>query len=129
MLGTAPHRLYRSPHVALARHQVPARGQKLRGLDAAPFVDRLWNTIAAIGQDSGPHYVPVAFDHSVRAAEFMGFRRVQGGVNAAEYDVSAAFPGYFSDFVTPQRVGGMDSDTDNIARLNRVRVHFVQSLI
>src|ERR1700733_7094398 len=41
VLGAAANRLHRSPHVTVRRKQVPARGLKIFGRDAAAFVDRL----------------------------------------------------------------------------------------
>src|SRR5574340_406848 len=41
MLRTAADGLHRGPHVTLARHQVPARGQKTAALDAAAMIERL----------------------------------------------------------------------------------------
>ena len=121
MLGTAPNRLHRGPHIALARHQVPARGQERVGFNAAAFVDRQRRSVGAIRQCPGPDHISIALDYRMSASQFVGLIGVEGGVNSSEHHVGAAFAGQFPDFVAAERVGGVDADADNIAGLNLIQ--------
>ena len=129
MLGAAPNRLHRGPHVALARHQVPAGGQERVGFNAAAFVDRQRRSLGAIRQYPGPDHISIALDYRVSATQFVGFVGIEGGVNASEHHVGAALAGHFPDFVAAERVGGVDADADNIAGLNLIRVYRLQGLV
>src|SRR5437867_11579418 len=118
MLGTTTDGLYRGPHITLSRDQIPARGQKLGGFDTASFVNFLGRAVAAIGEHLSPHDIAVAFYHGMCAPKFMSFVRVKGCVNAAEHHIGAAFACQFANFISPERVGSVDANTDNIASLN-----------
>ena len=39
-------------------------------------------------------------------------------MNAAEHHIGAAFASHFSNFVSPQRIGGVYADADDIPGLN-----------
>src|SRR4051812_42778080 len=117
MLRTAAHRLHRSPHVLLARDQVPTRGREVVGIDAAAHIDFLRHAFDAVGDGVPPHYVTIAGDDGVRAAEFVRLIGIERRVDAAEDYVSPALASHLAHFVPAQRIAGMDSDTDDVAGL------------
>src|SRR6185312_12378166 len=63
MLGTAADGLHRGPHVILARHQVPARGQETATLDATAMTKRLSGAFAAVRPYQRPDQVALARHH------------------------------------------------------------------
>src|SRR6516165_10429067 len=95
MLGAAANGLDRSPHIALAWYQVPARRQKFRGFNPSSFVDRLGSAPTAIRQYFRPHHVSVTFDHSMRPTQFMCFGWVEARMDTSEYHMSAASASHF----------------------------------
>ena len=52
-------------------------GRNSESLDAASFVNQLRRSADAIRQYFGPGYISIAFDHSMRAAEFMRFGGIE----------------------------------------------------
>jgi hypothetical protein len=56
----------------------------------------------------------------VCAAALAGFVREERGVHAAKDDVRASGARDLSDAVAPQRVAGVNADSDHVARLDRV---------
>src|SRR5689334_1967009 len=57
------------------------------------------------------------------------FVREERRVNAPEHDVRAARPDLAADLVATPRVAGVDTDTDDIARLDRRELERVESFI
>ena len=55
-------------------------------------------------------------------AKLMSFGRVEGCVNASEHHVGTAVARHFPNFIAAQRIGRVDADAHNVARLNLVRV-------
>ena len=95
MLRTTADGLHGSPHVFVARSQVPARRQELVAGDSATVIDSLSGSGEQIRDHFPPDHIPVALHDGVGAAKFHGFIGIQGGVDAAIHHVSAAFA---SDF-------------------------------
>lgn len=63
------------------------------------------------------------------AAQFDGFLGVEAGVNAAEHHVGSARTGYLPEFVSPQSIGGVNANTDHVARLNALGIDGSQRFI
>jgi hypothetical protein len=116
-------------HVALPRHQVPPRRQELRGFDAAALVHCLWSLARAIRQHLCPHDISVSFNHGVGAAKLMRFVWVEGCVNASEHHLGAAVARHSANFVASERIRRVDTDADDIARLDAVWGYCRQSFI
>src|SRR2546423_13163688 len=123
MLGAAPNGLHGSPHVTLARYQIPAGRQELGCFNAAAFIDSQRRSLHTIRQHLCPDDVAVTFYDGVSAAQLMSFVRIESGVNSSENYVRASIPCHFPDFVPTERIRGVDSDADNIARLDLVGVY------
>ena len=119
MFGAAANGLYGSPHVLVARHEIPTGGEEVCAADAAAFVDFLGRSAGhAVGDDFAPGDVAVAFDYGVGVALFKSFFGEEGGVNAAIDDPSSTFAGDAADFVAAESVAGVDADADDVAGLN-----------
>src|SRR5437762_8042813 len=58
----------------------------------------------------------------MRTTKLMRFVRIERGVNPSEHDISAAPACDLPDFIAAQRIGRVDADAHNVARLNLVRV-------
>src|SRR5437763_7001047 len=129
MLRTSADRLYRCAHVTIAGNQVPARLNKIAGLDLSTQIDRLWRAIAAILQRLRPYSVAITFHHCMRATKFDSFLRVEGGVNPTEDHIRTALTRYFADLIPAKSVRSVDADTHHIAREDPCRIHLEQSLI
>ena len=120
MLGTAADGLDRSPHVAFRGIRSQRAGKNSGSFNPAAFINRQRSSLGAIRQYLRPHHVSVALDHRVRATQFMGFVRIEGGVNSSKHHVRAASPCQGPNFVAAQRIRGVDADANDIARLNLV---------
>src|SRR5450432_3609759 len=129
MLAATANRLQRRPHVAIARHQVPAGRNKVAGLNLAAHVHWFWLAFAAVFERPRPGDVSVTFYHCVRAAEINGFLRIKSGVNSAENHIRSPFARDLANFVSAQSVGRMNANADRIARLNALRIHRKQRFV
>jgi hypothetical protein len=123
MLGATAHRLHRGPHVAVARNQIPACGDEIAGFDLASDVDRLRNSLAAIGQNSCPRQVTVAFHHRMRPTQIKRLLGIERRVNSAEDYIRPPAARHLANLVTTQRIRGMNANPDRISGLNRVGMH------
>jgi hypothetical protein len=97
VLGTAANGLYRRPHVAVFRKQVPASSTELIRVDAAALVDALAATVGDIEQSTSPCKIAIAPDDTMRAAVVERFLGIQRCVYAAENDNGTAFAGRTSE--------------------------------
>ncbi len=129
VLRTPADRLHRRPHVAVRRHQVPARGQELVTLDSTSVIDGLQLPALPVCQHLSPDGVAVTLRHCVRAADLERLVRVQRGVYPAEDDRRSGPAGCHPDLVAAQRVSGVDSDPDDIALLEGSGIDLRQRLI
>ena len=129
MFRTAADGLHRSPHIVVARHQIPARRQEIRGLHTAAQVIGLGSALAAIRQRGRPDNVTVSIHYRMRAPKTMGFFRVQRGVNSAEDYIGAALPRHFANLISAQGIPRMDTDADDIATLDAVRIYRTERFI
>ena len=129
MLRATTNGLYGGPHVALARDQVPARMQKLRGFDPASFVDRLESAMGTVREHLRPHYISVAFDNCVGTTQFLRFKGIESRVDASENHVCATITSDSPNLVPTKCIRGVDAYPDNISGLNVQRIHCLQSLI
>src|SRR5712692_2767580 len=129
VLGTSTHGLNRSPHVAVARHQLPTCREELVGFDAPSFVDLLQESIRAIAQNPCPNDVSIPLYHRMSASELKRFLRVEAGVNAAEDYMRSALSGHAPYFVATQAIAAMDPDANHGARLKLRAVDLRQSFV
>ena len=129
VLGAAADGLDRRPHVAVGRQQVPPRLQELSGLDAAAFVDALLGAGEAIVDDAPPHPVAVSLHHRMRAAELVRLVRVERGVDPSVDHFCAGGVGGASDFVSSERVTGMDADADDVSGADGGEVERLERLV
>src|SRR5437773_801769 len=114
MLGTAPHRLYRRPHVAVGRQQLPSAGVKGTTLDLAALVQGLRTSRHAIAQHRRPDVIAVAADDGVALPVLARLLGIQRRVNATVHDVRATLAGTPADLVSAMAVGGMNADADDV---------------
>ena len=129
MLGASAHGLDRSPHVAVARHQVPPCRQELVALDVPPVIEALGSPVAAIGQHLRPNHVSIALHGCMRAPQFVCLFRVETGVNTTEDHRGTALARHPPHFVPPQGVAAVDSDSDHVPRLNLCGVDLLQRFV
>src|SRR5215472_568292 len=129
MFGASADGLHRSPHVAIARNQVPARLNKIAGFDLTAAVERLRSPGATIPQHLCPDNVSIAFHDGMGAAKFPRFFGKKSGVNSAENHISATLSRQLSNFVSAQRVRRMNANADGISRLNARRINLKQGFI
>jgi hypothetical protein len=97
--------------------------------ETSTFVPRPWSSGETVRDDLGPDQVAVAANHGVARPVREGFVWKQRGVNAPEHDPRAALSNGPADFVTAQRVACVDSDSDDVARLDAYHIEPVQCLI
>ncbi len=90
MLWAAADRLHRSPHIFVARHQIPARGQKLPSLDPAALIDLAQPPGKTVPHGISPGDIPVTLDHGVCLAQLEDLLREQRGMDAAINDPRTA---------------------------------------
>ena len=131
MFRAAAHGLHRSPHVTIARSEIPARGQELLSRNP-PAVINLSGPLRRrhqIGDHLRPNDISVAFDHDVGAAQLEGLFRIQGRVDAAIHDPGSAFTRHASDFHAAQSIAGMDADANDIAGLNEFGLNLFKGLV
>ena len=100
MLGTAADRLHGSPHIAIARNQVPARLNEITCFDLAAKIKRLRSTGVTIRQHPCPHNISITLHHSMSATEFPRFLGIKRSVNTAENYVSATFSCQLPNFIS-----------------------------
>ena len=62
-------------------------------------------------------------------AKFMSFVWIKGCVNATEYHTGAAFARQSADFVSPERIGGVDANTNHISGLNTGGIYGVEGFV
>ena len=56
------------------------------------------------------------------APQIQGFLRIEGRVNATENNIGALLPRHFADFISAQRIPGMNSNSHDIAGLEAARI-------
>ena len=129
MLRAAAHSLHRCPHVAVTRQEIPTRWGKIFRFDPPGFIDALHRPAGTIVEYRLPHYVAIATDHSVGAAQLMRLFGIQGRVNAAEDHPSAAracLPAYL---VSAQGIAVMNADAHDVAGFQSSAIRQGQSFI
>src|SRR5438874_2096067 len=104
MFWAAAHGLHRGPHVTFSRQQIPAGGQEIGSFNPPTFINRQRSPAAAIPQDLWPYHVSVTLDHRMRAAQFMGFVRVEGCMNSTEDHIRTPITGHLSNFVPAESI-------------------------
>ena len=129
MLGAAPHRLHRRPHVVLALQQVPTGGLEPARVDLPGVVDALRPAPGAVFDDRAPGEVAVALDHRVGAPAFVRLVRIERRVDAAVHDPRPALARPLAEGVADQRVAGVDADADDVAGLDPAVVERLEALV
>ena len=67
MLRTSANGLHRGPHILVARHQIPSRGQELAAFNPSALIDTVWLAGEAIGHDLAPRNIAISLHHGVGA--------------------------------------------------------------
>ena len=122
MFWTSAHRLHRGPHAAVARDQIPACRQEAGAVDTAAEINRLGSTLSTIRENLCPDEIAVTLNHGMRPPDGSCFIRKASRVNAAEDHPGASLTAPPPDLVSAWRVSGADSDPDDIASLDAVRI-------
>jgi hypothetical protein len=85
--------------------------------------------ILAVFQDASPGNIAVTLDHSVRASDFLRLLREKRGVNSTENYKGALLASQSADLIATQRIGGVNSNSNNIPGLNALEVDLFQGFI
>src|SRR5579872_7613621 len=112
MLGAATDGLHRGPHVPVAWHQLPARGNKVTCFNPAPGIQRLEFPLNMVSQDAGPNHVAVAFYHSVCGAQFRRFLGIKRRVNSTKNHSRSPLAGRVANLVSAKYVARVNADAD-----------------
>src|SRR4051812_3701611 len=129
MFGTSSGCLHGAPHVAIARHQVPARLAEARGVHTSCFIDLLVQSVDDVVEHTWPRLVAVAAYDSVCSSEFTGFFREESGVDAAVDDIGATRTRSFSNLIAPQSISRMYADANNVGGGNRFHIKRIERLV
>jgi hypothetical protein len=85
--------------------------------------------VAAISEHLCPNDIAITLYYGMGCAEFMGLVGIQGSVNATEDDIGAAFACQFADLVSPERIGGVDANANDISSLNSSGIYGIESFV
>ena len=129
VLRAAAHGLHRSPHVSIARQQIPACPHERVASDTSALVLRQRRAARAIGEHRRPDQIPIAADDRVRLAMLPGFVRVERGVNPAEHHVSAAGSNETAQLIAADRIGGVDADADHVTCRDAVEIERLEGFV
>ena len=129
MLGTAPHRLHRRPHITIPRNQVPTRRLEIAGLDLPARIYGFRSAIAAVRQHPRPSQITIALHDCVRATEFHRLLGKKSRVDSPEDHKCAPLPRHLPDFVAPQRIRSMNPNPYRVAFFYALRFYLKQSFI
>jgi hypothetical protein len=105
------------------------RPDKLIGVDPSGLIDRLQRSADGVVQDDGPDQVAVSLDDRVRAAETLCFLGIQRRMNTAKDDHRSSSSRLRADFISPERVAGMDAQSHDIAALHGIQIERLQGFI
>ena len=129
VLGTAAHRLHRSPHVPFTLQEIPAGRQELIAPNTATLINTFRLAVCTVLDNARPNQIAVAANNRVSAANFMSFIRKKRGVNPSKNDPRTASARFSPNFVASKRVAGVQPNTNDIASLNGCRVNRLKRLI
>lgn len=129
MLGASAHRLYRAPHVAALRQQIPPRRHEAIGVDSSPLVGSLEGPAHRVIKNDRPDGVAVAPNHRVRRAEFLRLPRIERRVDAAEHDDSATGPCCGANLVASKGIACMDPNPDYVTWLDAIQIQWLERFI
>ena len=129
VLRAAADRLHRRPHVFRARHERPARRLEIAAFNLAAFVDGLRRAARAVGEHRRPYEIAVAPDDGMRGAEGERLVGIERRVDAAEDDECPAGASLLADFVSVDRVAGVDADADDVAGRDGRRIPWIEGFV
>jgi hypothetical protein len=129
VLGASADGLDGGPHIFVAGHQVPARGEELTAFDAAAFVDAPGLAGEEVVDAAAPGDVAVALDDGMALADLEGFLGEERGVNASVDDGCSALAGHAADGVSAQGVAGVDADAYDVSGVDALRDDLLEGLI
>ena len=129
MFWAAANRLDRCPHIAVPRHQVPARLPEISAADASGLVDSLLHSHDTVGDDLRPDIIAIAAHDCVSRSMLQHLFGKERCMDPAKNDECAIRTSCFADLVTAQRVSGMDPYADDVSGTDRSRIRWIQRLV
>ena len=87
--------------------EVPAGGQEVLRVDPAGVVELAGSPACTVGEDAGPHDVPVALHYRVRPTHLVGLPWVEARVDPSEDHESSPGPRPAANLVPPVGVEGV----------------------
>src|ERR1035437_583945 len=129
MLWASANGLHRGPHILVARHQIPPRGQELATFNPSDLIDTAWLAREANGHDLVPRHIAISLHNGVGATAFQSLLGIQRSVDATVDYPRAACARHAADFISTQSIPRMHTDADDISRHDAFRHNLLQRLI